>query len=335
MDVGRVPRQKDPADAVAVDLALVDAEMAQPDRIVGAEARSQALIDERLDLLQAGVSRLRSRDITNDPETIPDDREEGQDPVRIPDHRDLIGRSGTIELDVRQDPIRFEGLTAVGQTQPVPHGAVGAIAAQQIAALHRLLTAICSGQFRTDTALGLGKVAELELPLDLHAPLGQQLGEHRLGAVLGNHQGVGEWALNPGKGQGDQQALTRLDPGTVALKSGLQERLHTAMKVQQFQGARPDHEGLGAIAGLGSPIDETDRDVLLTQGQSQGEAHGARSHHQDGLGHQSDSRSLPKLNNKPAGSSTVPLVCWRMLSLKEQRAQCVRVSSTHCRRLSI
>ena len=67
------------------------------------------------------------------------------------------------------------------------HGAVGAIAAQQIAALRRLLAASRSGQFSTDTALGLGKVTELELPLDLHPPLRQQLGQPasvRFGGII-------------------------------------------------------------------------------------------------------------------------------------------------------
>jgi len=283
VDVGRITGQEDTANALTVDLALIDPEVAQPDRIVGAIAGSQPLLHQALDLLERWIRSLRSRDIANDAEAIHVDWKQGQDPIGIPNHRHLIGGCGAVELHVRQDPVRFQGFTAEGQTEAVAHHAVGAITAQQIAALHRLLAAVSPAELRADSALGLRKIGELDLAFNLHATLRQQLGQHRLGAVLGNHQGVRERAVNLGEGQLHQHVPSRLDPSTMALNPRPQEGLDTAVEIQQFQGPRSDHHGLGELTGLGCPVHHAYGDALLMQGQSQGEAHRACSHNQDGV----------------------------------------------------
>ena len=89
-----VAGEEDAADAVVLHLALVDAEAAEPERVVRAQRRRRALVEQRLDVGERRVRATRARrrrpDVGDHAEARADDREEREDAVGLPADGDLV-----------------------------------------------------------------------------------------------------------------------------------------------------------------------------------------------------------------------------------------------------
>ena len=146
VDVRRVARQEHAALGIVPDLALVDAEGREPDRIRHHDAGRAAMRHQGVDLLQGrigmGLALLCRPEIGDHPPPVADDREESQDAVAMPEDVQMVFGVETGDVAVSQRPVRLERRALERETQPVPHRRMGAVAADQPVGLQRFAFAV-------------------------------------------------------------------------------------------------------------------------------------------------------------------------------------------------
>ena len=154
-------------------------------------------------------------------------------------------------MAVRQIPVAGLGRAVEGEAQPVPHGRMGAVAADQPVRCQRLALAARLAQHRLNLVALIGEALQPHGALDLHASLRELLLEDTLGVALGDHQRVGVDALDIVEADARDHVLAVGHLRAVRLHAGRQERLDVAGMVEQLQGATPQHQGFRLVGSFG------------------------------------------------------------------------------------
>jgi len=199
VDVGGVAGKEHAAGPVAGGVAVVEPEVGQPCRVAQAQPATGEAVDDGLQVAQRGRARVvlaaivaagRWPHADHAPGRRPAEREAEQHPGRPREHMDAAGLQAAVDLEVGEHEGARVGGTPEGDAGEVAHGAVGAVAADQVAGSHPLGPAVVVAQRADQLLVVLVGVdaGQLHAPLDGDATRGQVLAEHGFGLGLGEEQ---------------------------------------------------------------------------------------------------------------------------------------------------
>ena len=253
----------------------------------GRAAPRHQLVDLAERRIGVGVAVPGGTKVGDHPPAIADDRKEGENAVAMPEDVEMICRVQTGNVAVGQCPVRLEGRALERKAEPVAHGRVSAVASHEPVGLERFPRAVCTCEHGFDGGPLVGETRQLDRPLDRHAGHGQPFLEHPLGLALGNHQRIGEAAVDQVERDPGHDLRAGRDLRAMRRHAGRQEVLGIPGIVQQFERPAPQDEGLGFVRSGGGPVDDTDGNPVPHQLVGEGETHraGAGDQHFRMAGH--------------------------------------------------
>ena len=167
---------------------------------------------------------------------------------------DAGSRARTVagDADVGEDPIvRLRGAGEI-DAEPMAHGAVGAVAADQPGALQPFLAAASRRAARGDAVGAGGEVDQLDAALDRHAELLQMgASSSRSVSLCGIISANGYGCRQAVEGELGEPLVAAVQPGAHDAHAGGQERLDGAGAGEQLERARPQHQRLRLVGGRG------------------------------------------------------------------------------------
>ncbi len=182
--MGGIAGQEGAAAAVLGDLAFVDAERRQPVGVLDDDISRTPLRQNRLDLLQGRVGAVAAvlghTEVGDDAPPSLGDREEGQDAVLVPEDVQAILRIEAGEVAIGQQPVAGLRGSVEGEAQPMPHGRMGAVAADQPVRRERFGLAAGLAQHGLNLRALIDETVQRDIALDRDAALAEVLFQNTL-----------------------------------------------------------------------------------------------------------------------------------------------------------
>src|SRR3984957_651165 len=262
VNVRRVSRQKDPAALVVGDLALVDVEGRQPDRVRNFDAARSTPVQDSLNIFEGGIGtgsiRVCRSTIGNDTITARRDGKNDQHTVGMPEGACLTGMWHACEMCIRQHPVARLRAAFEFHSEFAANGAVRTVAPNQPGSFDDFLTTVSIAEDRTHRVLRIGEPGDFDRSFDLHPKLLQEFLEQALSFALWNHQREGIVSLRAIEVYARYWFGARGNVRGCRFQASGKKTLGAAQSIHEFERAAPDNQGFRFVGALSIFLNDAD-----------------------------------------------------------------------------
>lgn len=192
MDVRRVPGEEERALPVVGGAAVVEAEGGRPDRVAQRQPVGRPVVGDPLEQLRCHVAGPAPRRVQGDHPPGGRGAEGEEEQQAGGGHEGVRGaRLQSVDLQVGQQERLRVGVPLEGDARLGAHGAVGTVAADDVAGPQGLLAAVAVPQPAGDVRAGPLGAHQFRAPLHRHVPCGQTGRQHVLRLRLREEEQVG------------------------------------------------------------------------------------------------------------------------------------------------